>query len=239
MKPTAAAAMNSQAAENLLETSNPLRKRLATAIDSATSVGNTADVVLSFANVEEAAEFIKLNCQTMLSAARSTGRLLYRGEPVFGTPSQLTTEEQIALSSSTTIKYNQQDSGIAPGQAVSSPALQSSSSSAITTKPDLKASTGSNLIATATTGAATSTSSNQQPHEKKQEQPQQKKLSPLLLSPPPDLLSVQTYGSNAAVDFFTVLSDYIEKQQGRCCSIVSLHQYDQRLRHCLLMKPYW
>jgi hypothetical protein len=40
-------------------------------------------VLAELNSVEVAAEIILTHCTTMLSAARTTGRLLYRGEPVF------------------------------------------------------------------------------------------------------------------------------------------------------------
>ena len=52
-------------------------------VPSAHATTLPTQVLVELNSVEVAAELILTHCTTMLSAARTTGRLLYRGEPVF------------------------------------------------------------------------------------------------------------------------------------------------------------
>jgi len=55
----------------------------AAASAAASSSASTTTAVADLRTVEAAADFIATHCTVMLQAARSTGRLLYRGEPAF------------------------------------------------------------------------------------------------------------------------------------------------------------
>ena len=165
-----------------LATSLPSRVRAADAsqADLLPGLPGSTQALAELSSVEVAAAFIRSHCTVMLNAARTTGRVLYRGEPIF-------------LSQGGSSSSGQRPSGI--GGRRSSVQRQSNDNNSTNTSTN---NGGDNSPGSYNNEDVTSAFSAMMDK------------NPLLLYAPPDLLDQTTYGNPLAADFFNTISLALE-----------------------------
>lgn len=147
---------------------------------------DSTQALAELSSVEVAAAFIKTHCTVMLNAARTTGRVLYRGEPIFLSQGGSNGQRQPGNGGRRSSAPNQNN------------VINRNTNRNSTSNGDDSNDGGDNPAGTYSNEDITSAFAAMMDQH------------PLLLYAPPDLLDASTYGSPLAADFFDTISLALE-----------------------------